>query len=117
MAKEIQHNLEKDYAVQGIVKSEADMEVILSSNTNEIMKLTKDYFFNYLGWCKRSKQRRKPKRYISTYVQKNLNTKVIVLNLPKRRDLVDQSCVNEEINSYNRKLGKHLKVFDHVHYI
>jgi hypothetical protein len=42
---------------------------------------------------------------------------VIVLNLPKRRDLVDQSCVNKEIEGYNRRLGKHLKVFDHVQYI
>jgi hypothetical protein len=32
MAMELQHNLVKDYAVQGIVKSEADTDVILSSN-------------------------------------------------------------------------------------
>jgi hypothetical protein len=41
---------------------------------------------------------------------------VIVLNLPKRRDLVEQSWVNREIDRYNRRLGKHLKVFDRVQY-
>jgi hypothetical protein len=35
----------------------------------------------------------------------NLNTNVIVLSLPKRRDLEDQSCVNTEIINFNRKLG------------
>jgi hypothetical protein len=47
----------------------------------------------------------------------NLNTNVIVLSLPKRRDLEDQSSVNTEIMVFNRKLGKHLKSFDNAHHI
>jgi hypothetical protein len=42
---------------------------------------------------------------------------VTFLNLTKRRDLVKQSCVNKETDSYNRKPRKHLKVFDNVHYV
>jgi hypothetical protein len=41
MAREIQHNLEKVYVVEGIVKSGANMEVILGSNEKEIRNLTK----------------------------------------------------------------------------
>jgi hypothetical protein len=47
----------------------------------------------------------------------NLNTNVIVLSLHIRRDLEDQSCVNTKIINFSRKLGKHLKSFDHVHHI
>jgi hypothetical protein len=54
MARGIQHNLEKDYAVQGIVKSGADMEVILlSSNANEIRNLTKNGFLIIWGGVKK----------------------------------------------------------------
>jgi hypothetical protein len=62
--------------------------------------------------CKNESQ--KCIKQISNFVQNNLHTNVIVLNLPTRRDLVDQSCVNNEIVSYNRRLGKYLKVFDSV---
>jgi RNase H-fold protein (predicted Holliday junction resolvase) len=47
----------------------------------------------------------------------NHNTNVLVLSLPKRLDLEDQSCVNKEIMNFNRKLGKHLKLFEYAHYI
>jgi hypothetical protein len=42
LAMKLQHNLVKDYAVQEIVKSGADMDVILNSNVNEIRNLAKD---------------------------------------------------------------------------
>jgi hypothetical protein len=64
--------------------------------------------------CKNESQ--KCIRQISVFAQSNLNVNVVVLNLPNRRDLADQSCVNKEIDRYNRRLGKHLKVFDRVYY-
>jgi hypothetical protein len=95
------------------------MEVILGSNEKEIRNLRKDDFLIIWGGvkevCKNESQ--KCIKQISKFVQSNLNMNVIVLNLPKRRDLIDQSCVNKEIDSYNRRLGKHLKVFDCVHYL
>jgi hypothetical protein len=44
MASEIQHKLADDYVVQEIVKSGADMEVILDSNVKEARNLAKDDF-------------------------------------------------------------------------
>jgi hypothetical protein len=118
MASEIQHNLKKKYAVQGIVKSGADMEVILGSNEKEIGNLTNDDFLIIWGGVKEvcKNEAQKSIKQIREIVRSNLNTNVIVINLPYRRDLVEQSCVNKEIDNYNRRLGKHLKGFDRVYY-
>jgi hypothetical protein len=101
------------------VKSGADMEVLLDSNVKDVRNLAKDDFLIIWGGmkevCKNESQ--KCIKQISDFVQNNLHMNVIVLNLPVRRDLVDQSCVNNEIVSYNRRLGKCLKVFDSVHYL
>jgi hypothetical protein len=49
MATEMQRNLEKNYVVQGTVKSGADLEVILRSNMKESMNLTKKGFLIIWG--------------------------------------------------------------------
>jgi hypothetical protein len=118
MASEIQHQLKKKYAVQGIVNSGADIEVILGSNEKEIGNLTNDDFLIIWGGVKEvcKNEAQKSIKQIREFVRSNLNTNVIVINLPYRRDLVEQSCVNKEIDNYNRRLGKHLKGFDHVYY-
>jgi hypothetical protein len=51
MATEMQHNLERNYVAQGIVKSGTDLEVIIHSNTKESMNLTKDDFLT-LHFCR-----------------------------------------------------------------
>jgi hypothetical protein len=40
-------------------------------------------------------------------------TNVIVMNAPYRHDLDSNSCANKEVTVYNRKLKKHLKIFDY----
>jgi hypothetical protein len=52
MASEIQHKFADDYLVQGIVKSGADMEVILDSNVKEARNLAKDDFLIIFGCMK-----------------------------------------------------------------
>jgi hypothetical protein len=36
------------------------------------------------------------------------------MSAPYRHDLDSESCVNKEVTQYNRKLRKHLKVFDNT---
>jgi hypothetical protein len=52
--------------------------------------------------------------HISNFVKLNNHTNIIVTNLPHRFDLIQHSCVNSEIRSFNRKLMKSLKPFNHV---
>jgi hypothetical protein len=41
-------------------------------------------------------------------------TNINVMNIPYRHDLEANSCVNQEMDVYNRKLKKHLKPFDNA---
>jgi hypothetical protein len=38
----------------------------------------------------------------------------VVVSSPKRYDLEETSCVNKEVNLFNRKLHKKLKVFEYA---
>ena len=51
---------------------------------------------------------------IRNFVQNHNQTNVIVMSAPYRHDLDYDSCVNKEVTVYNRKLKKHLKVFDNT---
>jgi len=51
---------------------------------------------------------------IRNFVENHKQTNVIVLSVPCRHDLESNSCVNDEVKVYNRKLKKHLKVFDNT---
>jgi hypothetical protein len=44
----------------------------------------------------------------------NSHTNIILMHVPHRHDLVNWSCVNNEINSSNRKLEKLQKKQKHV---
>jgi hypothetical protein len=45
------------------------------------------------------------------------NTNVIVMSAPPRFFLIRESCVNKEVEAFNKKLGKRLKRFDKVELI
>jgi hypothetical protein len=42
------------------------------------------------------------------------NTNIILLDITHRYDLIENSCVNKEIQTYNRKLKKVTKLYKHV---
>jgi lysophospholipase L1-like esterase len=46
---------------------------------------------------------------LRNFVNLRTNTKVLILPLPQRHDLTYDSCVNKEIQSFNRKLHKIMK--------
>ena len=52
---------------------------------------------------------------IRNFVDKHRQTNIIVMSAPHRYDLEPNSCVNEEVKVYNRKLKKYLKVLNNVH--
>jgi hypothetical protein len=39
---------------------------------------------------------------------------IIILDIPHRNDLIETSCVNKEIQVFNRKLRKVTKLYKHV---
>jgi hypothetical protein len=48
---------------------------------------------------------------IRNFMDRHSLTNVLVVNAPKRFDLGAHSCVNYEVNTFNRKLDKHMKSF------
>ena len=48
---------------------------------------------------------------IRSFLEKNSQTNILVMNVPNKFDLDAQSCVNYEVKVLNRKLGKHMKSF------
>ena len=54
-------------------------------------------------------------RTLPEFAKLTLNTHVIVMCVPHRFDLQPSSCINEEVESFNRKLRKTMKTFSHIH--
>lgn len=49
-----------------------------------------------------------------TFIKDNSHTNIILLCVPHRYDVMESSCVNNEIRSFNRKLMKYIKPFKHT---
>jgi capsular polysaccharide biosynthesis protein len=47
------------------------------------------------------------------FFRKNHHTKIIQLSVPHRFDLHANSCVNKEVEVFNRKSRKEVKIFEH----
>jgi hypothetical protein len=53
-------------------------------------------------------------KYITNFTKDNNHTNIILLRVPHRHNLMESSCVNKEIRSFNRKLTKYVKTFNHT---
>ena len=54
-------------------------------------------------------------RILLEFVKRTVNTNVIVTCVPRCFELQLLSCVNKEVESFNRKLQKAMKTFSHMH--
>ena len=52
-------------------------------------------------------------KYVTNFIKVNNHTNIIVLSVPHRHNLMESSCINKEIRSFNRKLMKNAKTFKH----
>jgi RNase H-fold protein (predicted Holliday junction resolvase) len=119
MAKEIQHKLDNSYSVQGLSKPGTELKNILYTNANEYMKLTKNDTIIIWGGIRDVSRNESQKGllHVWKFILMTSNTNVIVMGLPKRWDLEEHSCVNEEVVKFNRKLSKYLKQSQHANYL
>ena len=53
-------------------------------------------------------------KILSEFAKHTTNTNAIVMCVPHRFDLQLSSCVNKEVESFNRKLQKAMKTFSHM---
>jgi hypothetical protein len=102
--------LGNSYSVVGIVKPNARLSTITSSFKLETERLTqKDIVIICGGTHHVAKNEANiGLRSLSKFVERSNNTNVIVMGVPHRYDLQSTSCINNEVNSFNRKLKKAL---------
>ena len=49
---------------------------------------------------------------IQSFVETNKHTNIILMEVPHRYDLIQDSCVNKEVGNFNSKLRKRMKVHE-----
>ena len=54
---------------------------------------------------------------IQRFVKTNNHTNFILMDAPHRYDLEQNSCVNKEVEKYNRRIWKHMKVLENTEVI
>jgi hypothetical protein len=107
----LKDNLDETYIVTGIVKSGANITI-----QDTILTLGKKDTLVFCGGANdiSKNNSRKRLRYILNFVKKYTHTNIVLLSIPHRHDPVNWSCVNKEINIFNRKMHKIMKCYDHV---
>lgn len=110
------NSLGKAFSVIGITKPNANVSAILHSTNLKNDKLSKR---DVVIICGGSRDIAKNEsvlglRAISDFAKSLDNTNVILTTAPHRFDLLPSSCVNMEVEVFNRKLSKQLHFHEHV---
>jgi hypothetical protein len=115
-AANIKYVLGKTEEVTGYVSPGSKLENITNIAKKEINELTKKDTVVIWGGANNIaiNESEKGLTYLSNFVELCKNTNVIIIDAPKRHDLLESSCVNEEVDKFNRKLHKKMRVFEHA---
>jgi hypothetical protein len=115
-SEKLANTLGNGFTVMGISKPNANMSAIIDYRYLKTEKLSKNDAVIICGGT-RDVARNETKeglKKMSELVRFLSNTNVIVTCVPHRFDLQADSCVNKEVELFNRKLQKQMKAFDHV---
>jgi hypothetical protein len=52
--------------------------------------------------------------WIRSFVETNKHTNIILMEVPHRHDLIQDSCVNKEVEKFNSIIRKHMKVHENA---
>jgi hypothetical protein len=116
LSDKVNNGLDDAFSVTGITKPNADIEGITSSLHLQIDNLTKKDLIIFYGGTKdiSRNESRKGLRFLKAFVQRTVNTNVILLGAPHRYDLPSFSCVNTEVKLFNKRLQSLMCNFNHV---
>jgi capsular polysaccharide biosynthesis protein len=116
MAAELGNCLGKGFEVNGTVMPGVRLENITKLSAKEISTLgNKDAVIIWGGANDISKNEvNNGLKHLKNFVNTRQNTNIIVVITPHRHDLQKTSCVNKEVEVFNRKLHKIIKTVDNV---
>jgi hypothetical protein len=97
--------------VTGIIKPGADVTTLSNSVKDTVLNLGKNDVLVFGGGANdiSKNDSKMGLRPILNFVRNNSHTNIVLLDVPHRYDLANWSCVNNEINTFNRKLLKVMK--------
>lgn len=115
-AAEISSTLGKDFEVTGSVIPGARLENITKLADGEISSLEKSDSVIVIGGANdiNKNEVNVGLKHLGKFVKSRQNTNIMIVTAPHRYDLKESSCVNKEIEVFNRKLHKVLKTVDNV---
>jgi hypothetical protein len=115
-AAEISSTLGKDFEVTGTVIPGARLENITKLADSEISSLGKRDSVIVIGGANdiNKNEVNVGLKHLGNFVKNRQNTNIMIVTAPHRYDPKESSCVNKEIEVFNRKLHKVLKTVDNV---
>jgi len=114
LTSELKNNLGHDYSISSTFMPGAGLQNITKLAKSEISTLTnRDAIIVCGGSNDVSRDMSQMGlNSLKNFVNLRTNTKVLILALSLRHDLSEDSCVNKEIHSFNRKLHKIMKTIE-----
>jgi hypothetical protein len=115
-ASNMKHNLNNDFGLTGFVKPGATTDSLISSITEDTKHLTNDDLLVFWGGTNDVSRNNSQKglKSLTNFVEVHSHTNIILVCVPHRHDLPEWSCVNKEVETFNRKLAKLMKPYQHV---
>ena len=115
-ASNMKHNLDDDFELTGSVKPGATTDSLISSITEDTKHLTDDGLLVFWGGTNDVSRNNSQKGFksLTNFVEVHSHTNIILVCVPHRHDLPERSCVNREVKTFNRKLVKLMKPYQHV---
>jgi hypothetical protein len=108
LSSDLKQNLGDVYEITGFVKPYASVIELVDTVKEEVNRLTKDDVLVFWGGANDVSKNNAVKGFTQeiNYLRRNQQANCIVITVPHRFDLDYNSCVNTEIEVYNRKLTK-----------
>jgi hypothetical protein len=116
LASNLKNKLPDSFEVVGYTKPNCDIQTLLSNENQEIVKLTKKDTLVFIGGLKNvnNDDPLRELRYISQFLNRNMQTNIVLLTIPYCYDATADAHTNEEISGINRKIKKCSRVNKHV---
>jgi capsular polysaccharide biosynthesis protein len=115
-ASKVKYNLNKTFNVTGLVKPGSDIRTLTNTDKGAFHNLMKNDVIIFWGGANDVKKNNTKEglRHVLNFVRNNTHTNIILMSVPHRHHLVSWSCVNNEVDVFNRKLEKIMKCHEHV---
>ena len=112
LVTKLQENLSEQNNISTFVKPTAPMSEITKTAKEEIKTLKGDDTLIVWGGANDISKNNSTRalKLLSEFITEHKEINMVMINSPHRQDLLPNSCVNQEVTTFNRKLSKIMKL-------